>query len=173
METVEQHIVPWVLEGVDLGSNVLEVGPGYGAATKVLRSRAPQLTCVEIDRRLANRLRRQRFGENVRIVCESATSMSFGDSAFDGAVCFTMLHHLPSAPLQDRLLSEVARVLRPGGLFAGTDSLDSRMFRMMHVFDTLTPVQPGTFAKRLGAAGFEDIQVDVNPYAFRFRARRA
>jgi SAM-dependent methyltransferase len=171
-ETVERHIVPWVLDESDLGSSVLEIGPGYGAVTNVLRTRVPQLTCVEIDRRLAQRLRRQRLGENVRVVCEDATAMSFPDSVFDSAVSFTMLHHLPSAALQDRLLAEVARVLRPGGLFAGTDSLDSRMFRMLHVFDTLTPVKPDTFSERLSAAGFEDIQVDVNPYAFRFRARK-
>jgi SAM-dependent methyltransferase len=171
-ETVETHIVPWVLDGVDLGSSVLEVGPGYGAVTNVLRTRVPQLTCVEIDRRLAERLRRQRLGENVRVVCEDATAMSFPNESFDAAVSFTMLHHLPSAALQDRLLAETARVLRPGALFAGTDSLDSRMFRILHVFDTLTPVKPGTFSERLKAAGFEDIQVDVNPYAFRFRARK-
>ena len=29
------------------------------------------------------------------------------------------------------------------------------------------------FPKRLEAAGFTEVQVDTNPYAFRFRARRA
>jgi ubiquinone/menaquinone biosynthesis C-methylase UbiE len=48
------------------------------------------------------------------------------DAAFDGVVCFTMLHHVPSALLQYRLLAEVARVLRPGGVFAGTGSRSSR-----------------------------------------------
>jgi hypothetical protein len=33
-------------------------------------------------------------------------------------------------------------------------------------------VDPGTFAERLRIAGFKDVQVDVNPYAFRFFARR-
>jgi hypothetical protein len=33
-------------------------------------------------------------------------------------------------------------------------------------------VEPGAFPDRLKAAGFEDVQVDVNPYAFRFRARK-
>lgn len=172
-ETVEAHIVPWVLDGLDLGSSALEVGPGYGAATNVLRKRVPQLACVEVDRRLAERLQRRGMGENVRVLCESATAMSFPSAVFDSAFSFTMLHHLPSAAAQDRLLTEVARVLRPGGLFAGTDSLDSRMFRVLHVFDTLTPVPPDTFSERLRASGFEDVQVDVNPYAFRFRARKA
>jgi hypothetical protein len=74
--------------------------------------------------------------------------------------------------MQDRLLAEAFRVLRPGGIFAGTDSADSRVFRFLHLFDTLTVVDPGAFPDRLKAAGFEDIQVDRNPYAFRFRARK-
>ena len=171
-QTVENHIVPWTLEGVNLGPTVLEVGPGYGATTDVLRTRVSHLTCVEIDARLADALRRRKLGSNVRILCEDATEMSLPDGSFDGAVCFTMLHHVLSAELQNRLLAEVARVLRPGATFAGTDSLDSRLFRLLHVFDTLVVVDPGTFCHRLEAAGFKDVHVDVNPYAFRFRARK-
>jgi hypothetical protein len=52
------------------------------------------------------------------------------------------------------------------------DSLSSRGFRLLHLFDTMVVVEPATFPKRLEAAGFVDVQVDVNPYAFRFRARR-
>jgi SAM-dependent methyltransferase len=84
-----------------------------------------------------------------------------------------MLHHVPSEALQTRLLAEVARVLRPGGMFAGTDSLYSRSFRLLHFLDTMVVVDPSTFPARLKAAGFGDVQVDVlKPYAFRFRARK-
>ncbi len=165
--------IPWVLEGVDLGANVLEVGPGYGAATDLLRGMAAHLTCVEVDRGLAEGLRRRALGRNVTILHADATAMSLPDAAFDGAVCFTMLHHVPSAVLQDRLLAEVARVLRPGGVFAGADSRYSRTFGLLHLFDTMVVVDPETFPERLKAAGFEDVHVDVVPGAFRFRARKA
>ena len=33
---VEEKLVPWGLNGVDLGEEVLEVGPGFGATTRVL-----------------------------------------------------------------------------------------------------------------------------------------
>jgi SAM-dependent methyltransferase len=170
--TVEQYIVPWTLGGLDLGSTALEVGPGYGATTELIRRRVAQLTCVEVDPTLAEKLRRQTVGPNVTILCEDATKMSFPDASFDSAVCFTMLHHVGSASLQDRLLREVARTLRPGGIFAGTDSLDSRFFRLIHLFDTLVVVDPAAFPDRLKSAGFEDVEVEVNPYAFRFRARK-
>ena len=98
--------------------------------------------------------------------------MSLPAASFDGAVSFTMLHHVQSAALQDRLLAEVARVLRPGGIFAGSDSVYSTFLRLLHVFDTMVLVDPGTFPARLEAAGFADVSVDTNPYAFRFRARK-
>ncbi|HYL73900.1 MAG TPA: class I SAM-dependent methyltransferase [Bryobacteraceae bacterium] len=171
-KTVETRIIPWVLEDVDLGSNVLEVGPGPGVTTDLLRHRVERLTCVEIHRGFAESLSRRTAGQNVQVLCEDATAMSLPDAGFDGAVCFTMLHHVPSAALQDRLLAEVRRVLRPGGVFAGVDSRYSRFFRLLHVWDTMVVVDPAGFPGRLKAAGFEDVQVDVNPYAFRFRARR-
>ena len=170
--TVETHVIPWVLEDLNLGSNVLEVGPGPGVTTDLLHSRFERLTCVEIDSGFARSLSKRMNGKNVTVVRQDATAMSFPDSSFDGALSFTMLHHVPSAALQDGLLAEVARVLRPGGIFAGVNSLSSRGFRLLHLFDTMVVVEPATFPKRLESAGFVDVQVDVNPYAFRFRARR-
>ena len=170
---VETHIFPWTLEGLELGSDVLEVGPGPGASTDLLQARVGCLTCVEADPRFAGKLRR-RLDQSVCVMCEDAAAMSLPDESFDGAVCFTMLHHVPSVAKQDRLLREVARVLRPGGLFAGTDSLYSRSFRLLHLFDTMVVVDPVTFPARLRAAGFSEVNVDVlEPYAFRFRARKS
>ena len=171
-QTVEQHIVPWALDGINLGSDALEIGPGYGATTDVLHTRARHLTCIEIDPKLAQRLRTRTADSNVTVLTESATETSLPASSFDSAVCFTMLHHVPSVALQDQLLREVFRLLRPHATFAGTDSLTSRGFRLLHLFDTLTPVNPATFPTRLEAAGFQSVQVDVNPWAFRFRARK-
>lgn len=171
-QVVESRVVPWTLDGIALGSNALEIGPGYGAATDQLMRRVPHLTCVEINRPMAEDLRKRTEGRNVTVLCEDATRSSLPKDAFDSAVCFTMLHHIPSADLQDRMLREVLRVLRPGGVFAGTDSQQGKLFRVLHWFDTLTVVDPARFAERLTAAGFEDAQVDVNPYAFRFRARK-
>jgi SAM-dependent methyltransferase len=168
---VEEQVLPWALEGVELRGEVLEIGPGYGATTDVLQARVGRLTCVEVDARLAERLRRRAPG-NVTVLCQDATRMTLPDAAFDAALCFTMLHHVPSAELQDRLLAEVARVLRPGGIFAGRDSRYSRRFGLLHLFDTMTVVEPRGFPERLRAAGFCEARVDVAPGAFRFRARK-
>jgi len=57
---VETYIFPWVLDGLDIGANVLEVGPGPGVTTDLLRRRVERLTCVGIDRAFADSLSRRR-----------------------------------------------------------------------------------------------------------------
>ena len=139
---LKQFVVPWVLDGINLGDNVLEVGPGPGLTTDLLRARVPRLTALEIDEKLARTLEARLRGANVEVVRGDATAMQFEDSRFTGAVSFTMLHHVATPALQDKLLREVNRVLVPGGVFAGTDSLMNFGMRVIHTFDTLTPVAP-------------------------------
>ena len=46
---VEDELLPWVLDGCELGDDLLEVGPGPGLTTDVLRYRAARVTAVELD----------------------------------------------------------------------------------------------------------------------------
>jgi len=161
-------VLPRALDGVTLGPRVLELGPGYGASTRPLAARAPLLTVLESDPRLAERLRGELAA--VRVVEGDATSMGFGAGSFSAVVCFTMLHHLPGAVAQDRLFAEAARVLLPGGVFAGTDSRPSLRWRLAHLGDICTPVDPGTLPGRLSAAGFTRITVDADRRLVRFLA---
>ena len=169
---LERRIIPWTLDEVALGDDALEIGPGPGLTTDVLRTMAERLTCIEIDQRLAADLAQRLHGSSVKVVEGDATEMPFPDGSFSGAVSLTMLHHVPSREGQDRLLAEVCRVLRPGAWFAGSDSLTSLRWRLYHLFDTCVPVDPETFGERLSRAGFVDPAVDSNPRAFRFRARK-
>lgn len=170
--TVERELVPWGLEGVELGKDVLEIGPGFGATTRVLARRDGALSVLELDRDYCERLHRV-LPERVTVEQGDATQMPFPDGRFSGAVCFTMLHHLPSPELQDRLLAEAARVLRDGGVFAGTDSLGTgRFFKILHVHDTLVPVTPDGLGERLEGAGLVNPSVQIGGRSFRFSARK-
>jgi SAM-dependent methyltransferase len=168
---LETSLLPWVLRDTDLGDDVIEIGPGPGLTTDLLRARVPKLTAVEIDEASASSLRERLAGSNVEVVNADATDMPLPDGRFSAAVSFTMLHHVPSADLQDRLLAEVRRVLRPAGWFVGSDSTPSALFRVAHLFDTMVLVDPDTFGARLERAGFTDVKVRTADGAFRFRGR--
>jgi len=158
-EYLAKEVLPEVLAGIDLGDRLLEIGPGFGLATDVLCTRVPHVTAIEIDPDYAARLAARFSDGNVRVVEGDATEMDFPDAGFTAAASFTMLHHVPTAELQDRLFAEVARVLAPGAAFVGSDSLDSPGFRAFHAGDTCVPVDPAELAARLAAAGFSPVRV--------------
>jgi len=166
------HIVPWALEDVELGPHILELGPGYGASTDLLRSRCGHLTCLESDGHLAARLQKRIASPGTNIIHGDASTICLPGSVFDGTVCFMMLHHVTPAMNQDQLFAEVLRVLRPGGIFVGADSPWSPLLTVLHLFDRVSMVDPVSLPKRLEAAGFKDVHVDLNRYAFRFRGRK-
>ena len=170
---LEHSILPWALDGAELEDGVLELGPGPGLTTDLLQTRAPHLTALELDPRMADALRRRLGQTNVRVVQGDAADLPFGDDAFSAVVSLTMLHHVPSVRLQDRLLAEAYRVLQPGGVFVGTDNTWNLAFRLLHLGDTLVPVDPGTLPERLAAVGFTGVSVDRAAGRFRFQARKA
>lgn len=166
-QIMREQILPWALGGTDLGDNVLEVGPGFGAATDVLSTSVPQLTCVEIDERLATMLTERFSGvPSVRILRGDATALDFPDGRFSGAACFTMLHHVPTVELQDRLLAEVARVLRPGAALVAGDGIGDDDMANAHVGDIYNPIDPAGLTERLTAAGFSDVDVRTNDFGW-------
>jgi ubiquinone/menaquinone biosynthesis C-methylase UbiE len=169
--TVAHEILPWAVGERDLGDDVLEVGPGPGLTTELLRTLVPKLTAVEVDGALAAALARRMSHTNVVVLHADATDLPIEDHRFSAATCFTMLHHLPSAGHQDRLLAELRRVLRPGGLLVGVDSISSPEWLALHVGDTCVPVDPASFTERLRRAGFVDAEVELSapPPARRFR----
>jgi len=170
---VRDSILPWAIGDLDLGDDVLEIGPGYGATTDVLSQSAPRLTAVEIDQQLAAMLQ-TRFADNDRILIMTgdATALEFPEGRFSGAASFTMLHHVPTAALQERLLAEVSRVLQSGGVFVLGDSLASPELEAHHEGDTYNPVDPAALAGRLEAVGFSEVEVKTNPFGWAASARK-
>jgi SAM-dependent methyltransferase len=99
--------------------------------------------------------------------------MPFDTGRFSGVVMFTMLHHVPTVELQDRLFAEIARVLRPGAPLVASDSLGSEELKAHHEDDTYNPVDPSTLPDRLAGAGFTDVDVRTNDYGWAAIARAA
>lgn len=170
---VENEIIPWATGDLDPGDDVLEIGPGYGATTDVFATRLPRLTTVEIDPDLSSRLASRDASTHVEVVTGDATRMEFGDGRFSGAVCFSMLHHVPSPEVQDQLFAEAARVLRPSAPLVAEDGLESADVRAFHEGDTYQPLDPDTLPLRLRAAGFAQVEVRVNDYGWTALARTA
>ncbi len=159
---IQGELLPQLAAGVDLGARMLEVGPGPGAATEWLRHRVRRLVTLEIDEEAAARLAARYGGTNVEVAVGDATEMTFPGAAFDSVGTFTMLHHVPTAARQDRILAEALRVLRPDGVLIGSDSLGSTDLHDFHAGDVYNPVEPAALLTRLQTLGFRKITIGVD-----------
>jgi SAM-dependent methyltransferase len=168
---IEEQILPPVLRDHDLGDDVIEIGPGPGFTTDVLRQAAAHLTAVEIDDVLAERLATRLAGSNVEVVHRDATDTGLPADRFSGAGSFNMLHHVPTAEAQDAIFAELSRVLRPGALFVAADAVYSEDLLDFHDGDTYNPIDPDALPARLRAAGFGEIEVERFEFGWMCTAR--
>ncbi|HEY7048249.1 MAG TPA: class I SAM-dependent methyltransferase [Jatrophihabitantaceae bacterium] len=159
-EHLQTEVLSPLLGDLELGPNLIEVGPGPGAATDWLRRRVEMLTAVEAEAPAVAKLV-ERFPD-VDVRLGDASALEFGDGTFDAAATFTMLHHVPTRERQDKVLAELVRVVRPGGLIVGGDSVASEQLRQFHEGDTYNPIAPGYLLDRLRELGCGRITVAVD-----------
>ncbi len=116
-----RQLLPWILQGSELGEHVLELGAGLGAATEELRSRATRVTSLEYDHAFAAKLGACGGGASVTVIQGDASTLPFSDGTFSSAIAILMLHHLCSGELQDRAFAEIfgVREIDDGGIFEG------------------------------------------------------
>jgi ubiquinone/menaquinone biosynthesis C-methylase UbiE len=107
------------------GGSLLDIGTGSGLVTRCAGGLFVLRIGIDLSSRIliANRTAFD-FG-----VTGDVGSLPFADKSFDVITCFAVLHHLYAF---EDLVSEVARVLKPGGVFYSDHDLDvafSRRFR--------------------------------------------
>jgi SAM-dependent methyltransferase len=97
------------------GKQVLEIGLGFGTLGQLLASRGAEYHGVDIAAGPVSVMRRRigaRGQSEERVRQASALDLPFADESFDSVYSIGCLHH--TGDLQ-RSISEVHRVLRPGG----------------------------------------------------------
>jgi SAM-dependent methyltransferase len=160
-EHLESDVLAPLVDGLELGDELLELGPGPGAATRWLRHRVKRLVALELDATAAARLADELADSNVTVEVGDCSCVPFPDACFDSVGAFTMLHHLPTQAMQFATLCESFRVLRPGGVLLGGDSLASQELHAFHEGDTYNPIDPARLLVLLQAAGFCRVTLTV------------
>jgi SAM-dependent methyltransferase len=168
---LRSEILPALTAGIELGEDMLEIGPGPGAATGWLAGHVAKLTALESDDAAAALLAGRYSGEDVTVDTGDATRMPYPDGAFDAVASFTMLHHVPTAAAQHQILAEALRVLRPGGALLGSDSLASASLHHFHAGDTYNPLDPAILVTWLRTLGFSPVTITAGEVLM-FTARK-
>jgi SAM-dependent methyltransferase len=115
---------PWYIQGLKLRycldalagvtGSVLDVGCGAGNMAKAIKRERPDLEVfgVDVSRASIAAARRQPGGVDFRL--GEGEKLPFADASLDAVTMFDVLEHFE---LPVRALDEVARVLKPGGVF--------------------------------------------------------
>lgn len=99
------------------GQRVLEVGCGRGVGLEILLAfGAAQVTGFDLDPKMVSlaQKRLSRYDGRAHVFVGDAEAIDAPDATFDAVIDYGILHHVPNWP---QALTEIARVLKPGGRF--------------------------------------------------------
>jgi ubiquinone/menaquinone biosynthesis C-methylase UbiE len=105
------------------GKHVLEVGCGRGVGIEILLSLdAEQVTGFDLDPKMIAlaQMRLGKYGDRARVFVGDAEAIDARDGSFDAVVDYGVIHHIPR---WQQALKEIARILKPGGIFYFEDLL--------------------------------------------------
>jgi ubiquinone/menaquinone biosynthesis C-methylase UbiE len=107
------------------GGSALEIGCGRGVGVQIILDvfGAARVDAFDLDPRMLAqaRARLAARGARVRLWVGDAAHIAAADASYDAVFDFGIIHHVPEWRL---VLSEVRRVLRPGGRFYAEEVLE-------------------------------------------------
>jgi ubiquinone/menaquinone biosynthesis C-methylase UbiE len=107
-----------ILQDLPKGKRILDVGCGNGYSTGIFAGHASYILGVDYSQDMIDRARRE-HGQtgNAEFEVQDVLNLSLPDKSFDAAICQRCLINLTSWEAQRRAIANIARVLKPGGLF--------------------------------------------------------
>jgi GT2 family glycosyltransferase/SAM-dependent methyltransferase/glycosyltransferase involved in cell wall biosynthesis len=118
------HRYLWAARLVE-GRRVLDLGSGEGFGAALLSETAGHVVGVDVDELTVEHSRLNYAGPNLEFKLGTAVDLSaFEDASFDAVVAFEIIEHVRE---QERLLSEVARILADDGILV-ISTPDRRMY---------------------------------------------
>lgn len=152
-----------VAQLVDSDLIVADLGCGTGYVARALLGVAAKVIAVDASEGMLDEARRNLelapAGTEVELRRGELDALPIADGEVDGAIAGMVFHHLPSL---DSALTEMRRILRPGGTAVVLD-LEPHREAWLHdaLGDRHLGLEPATVAKAMERVGFEAVRVEA------------
>lgn len=127
----------------------LDLGCGHGWYATELAKRGYAMTGIDLSAGQIAQAKKHcaEQAASVELTAYDGVKIPFPDASFDFVYSINVLHHVVNLEVRERLLAEILRVLKPGGVFFLHEmNVENALFRayMSYVFPLLKSIDEGT-----------------------------
>ena len=152
--------------GLKRDMNILELACGSGQLSLRLSTHVQLWEATDFSENMIREARKRSFSGRLHFSVQDATNLPYVDSSFDAVVIANALHIMPNP---ERALSEIRRVLKPGGLLYAPTFVHGKgagfrlRMRLLSLagFRVYSPWTAGAFVDYISGCGFEVTKTEL------------
>ena len=152
--------------GLKRDMNILELACGSGQLSLRLSTHVQLWEATDFSENMIREAKEKSCSGRLHFSVQDATNLPYADSSFDAVVIANALHIMPNP---ERALSEIRRVLKPGGLLYAPTFVHGKGagFRLrtrllsLAGFRVYSPWTAGEFADYISGRGFEVTKTEL------------
>ncbi|ARI78994.1 class I SAM-dependent methyltransferase [Halobacillus mangrovi] len=134
---------------------VLDIATGGGHVAKALSPLVGSVFATDLTKdMLQNTATHLRTLPNIHFVVADAEALPFLDESFDAVTCRIAPHHFPSP---ETFITEVERVLKPGGFFLMIDNVAPQDENLDHFYNTFEKMRDKSHVRALKVSEWKQL----------------
>lgn len=144
------------------GGKVLDVGTGAGHMAFAIAPYVDEVVAFDLTQEMLGVVARESSAKglnNISILQGDAQKMNLNEDEFDGVSCRVAAHHFPHVV---SFVSEVRRVLKPGGWFLLVDTICPEDFSAAQMIDEIETLRDPSHIHNLMQSEWEELLMKNN-----------